>query len=157
MAALSTVIGGIGLVAGLAGTAVQMAGANAQAQASKRAEQLRETQMNLESARQKRQVVRNALRARAMALVNATGQGASSGSGLQGGYGQIGQGTSENLQGINQGQTIGAGIFKANRDSFDASNMVSFGGGLTSLGGSLIDNASKIGSIATYASGGSLR
>lgn len=143
----------LGLVAGLAGTVVQMAGANAQAQASKRAEKLRETQMNLESARQKRQIIRNALRARSMALVNATGQGASSGSGLQGGYGQIGQGTNENLQGVNQGQTIGAGIFKANRDSFDASNMVSFGGGLTSLGGSIVDNASTIGNIATYAFG----
>lgn len=143
----------LGLVAGLAGTVVQMAGANAQAQASKRAEKLRETQMNLESARQKRQIIRNALRARSMALVNATGQGASSGSGLQGGYGQISQGTNENLQGVNQGQTIGAGIFKANRDSFDASNMVSFGGGLTSLGGSIVDNASTIGNIAAYAFG----
>lgn len=153
MAALSTVIAGIGVAAGLAGTAMQVAGANAQAKASIRAEQLREKQLNIESSRQRRAAIRNALAARAQSLVTATAQGASTGSGFMGAQGQISQRANENVTGVNLGQEIGAGIFKSNRDSYAASSLVSFGGGLSSLGGALIDNAPTIGRIATYAAG----
>lgn len=153
MAAISTIIAGIGLAAGLAGTAVQVAGAGAASRASARAEKLREKQMNLESARQKRQIMRSALRARASALNSATAQGATGGSGLQGGYGQIGQGAGDNLLGVNNAQEIGAGIFKANIDSAGAQSLVAFGGGLSSLGGSLIDNSSTLGNITRYLTG----
>ncbi len=113
--------------------------------------------MNLEAMRQRRQVIRNALRARSVASVNATAQGAGSGSGLQGGFGQIGQGAGENMVGINQGTEIGAGIFSANRDSYSAQSLVAFGGGLSSFGGALIDNAPTLGRIGTYATGGAVR
>lgn len=157
MAAISTIIAGVGLAAGLAGTAVQMNAASQAAAASKRAERLREQQMNLEAARQRRAAIRNALRARSVALTAATVQGAGSGSGLQGGYGQIGQQAGENIQGINQATEIGAGIFQANRDSAGAQSLVSFGAGLGSLGSSLNDNAATLGRIGTFFSGGSLR
>lgn len=157
MAALSTIIAGIGVAAGLAGTAVSVGAANAASQASIRAENLREKQMNLELARQKRQAIRAGIRARSQAASNANNQGASSGSGLQGGFGQIAQGTGENMVGIGQAGQIGSGIFQANRDSASAQSLVSFGGGLSSLGGSLIDNASTIGRIGTFASGGKIR
>ncbi len=157
MAAISTIIAGVGLAIGAAGTVASVAGANAAADASKRAEALREKQMNLESARQRRAVIRNMLKARATSLVNATIQGAAGGSALPGAYGQINQQAGENTLGINQGQEIGAGVFSANRDSAGASSLVAFGGGLSSLGGSLIDNSATIGRVATYASGGSIR
>ena len=157
MAALSTVIAGIGVAIGAAGAVTQVVGANNAANASKKAERLREQQMNLETARQRRAVIRNSLRARAMAITNATAQGAGSGSGLPGGFGQIGQQTGENLTGLNQGQIIGAGVFQANRDSYGAQSLVSFGGGMSSLGGALIDNAPTIARTATYATGGALR
>lgn len=157
MAALTTIIAGIGVAAGLAGTAMQVSAASQAADASKRAERLRERQMNLESNRQRLAAIRASLRARSAALTSATAQGAASGSGLQGGYGQIGQATGENIVGVNQAQEIGAGIFTANRDSATAQSLVAFGGGLSSLGGSLIDNSATIGRVATYASGGALR
>ena len=150
MAAISTIIAGIGLAVGVAGTAAQVVGSSQQAAAAKRAENLRERQMNLEAARQRRQVIRNSLRARSMALTSATAQGAQSGSGLQGGFGQIGQQTGENIQGVNQGTEIGAGIFAANRDSAGVSSLVSFGQGLGSLGGALVNNADTLGRIGTF-------
>ncbi len=157
MAALSTVIAGIGLAVGAAGAVTSTIGSMQASAASKRAEKLRETQMNLEAARQRRQVIREGLRARAMALTSATAQGAGSGSGLQGGYGQVGQRVGENMVGINQGTEIGAGIFQANRDGYSAQSLVSFGNGLSSLGGALIDNAPTISRVGTYATGGAIR
>ena len=150
MAAISTIIAGIGLALGAVGTAVSVSGASQAADASKRSEKLREQQMNLESARQRRQVIRNSIRARAMSLNSATAQGASTGSGIQGGYGQIGSDTASNIQGINQGQQIGAGIFSANRDSAGAQELAAFGQGLGSLGGAVVNNAETLGRIGTY-------
>lgn len=148
---VETIIAGIGLVLGAVGTGVQVKAANDASEASKRAENLREQQMNLEAARQRRQVVRNALKARSMALNSATNQGASRGSGLQGGYGQIGSEAGGNILGINQGTAIGAGIFETNRDAAGAAALASFGQGLGSLGGALVNNSETIGKIATYA------
>lgn len=150
MAAISTIIAGIGLAVGVAGTAVQVIGANQQAAAAKRAEDLRERQMNLEAQRQRRQAIRNALRARSIALTSATSQNAEGGSGLQGGFAQIGQQLGSNLQGINQSTEIGAGIFQANRDSAGASSLVSFGSGLSSLGGALVQNSETLGRVGTF-------
>lgn len=74
------------------------------------------------------------LRARSQALLTAGSQGASSGSGLQGGYGQIGSKTAENISGINTAQEISKGIFKQNAAIADAQAMAAWGSGLTSMG-----------------------
>lgn len=128
------IFGAIGAVASIAGAFVQAKGAADASAASKRAEDLRERQMNLESASQRRQVYRNVLRARAFSLVTAGSKGASSGSALSGSLGQITNQGAENTRGVNQGQSIGAGIFTANRDIADAQGMAAWGGGLSSLG-----------------------
>lgn len=125
---------GLSLIASLVGTGVSAIGAAQQSEASKRAEQLRERQMNLEDRRQKQKNYRELLKGRAAALVGATAQGASSGSGLAGGYGQIGGTAATNFTGINKGTEIGAGIFDANMAATDAGTMVAFGQGLSSLG-----------------------
>lgn len=150
MAALTTIIAGIGLAVGAAGTVAQVSAANKQADAAERAERLREKQMNLEAMRSRRAAIRNSLRARSLALTSATAQGAQFGSGLPGGFGQIGQQTGENITGINQGQEIGAGIFDANADYASAGALAAFGSGLSSLGGSLISNAGTISRIGTF-------
>lgn len=151
MAALSTIIAGVGLAIGAAGAVTSVAGAQQQAQAAKRAERLRERQMELEAMRQRRAALRAALRARSVGLVNATAQGAGSGSGIQGGYGQIGGDLGNNMVGINQATQIGAGIFEANRQGADGASLAAFGSGLSSLGGSLVSNADTLGRLGTYA------
>ena len=157
MAAISTIIAGVGLAASVAGAAIASNGAQQANRASARAEALREKQMNIEAARQRRQVIRNMLRARSAALVSATAQGAGGGSGLPGGYGAITQQSGENMLGINQGTEIGAGIFSANRDASGAQSMVSFGNGLSSLGGATVQNSETIGRIGTYFTNGAVQ
>lgn len=150
MAAFSSIVTGLALAATAVGTVTQVSAANQAAKASQRAEALREKQMNLESQRQRRQIVRNMIRARSQALATTTAQGASKGSALGGAYGQIGQQTGENIVGVNQGQEIGAGIFKANRDIAGAEALSAFGGGISSLGGALFSNSESIGRIGSF-------
>ena len=150
MAAFTSIVTGLALAATAVGTVTQVNAANQAAKASQRAEKLRERQMELESNRQRRQIVRNMIRARSQALATTTAQGASGGSGLSGAYGQIGQQGGENLVGVNQAQQIGAGIFKANRDIAGAESLAAFGGGLSSLGGAIFSNAEGIGRIGTF-------
>lgn len=150
MAAFSTVVTGLALAATAVGTVTQVSAANAASKASQRAEALREKQMNLESNRQRRQIVRNMIRARSQALATTTAQGATGSSAQGGAYGQIGQQTGENLVGVNQGQEIGAGIFQANRDIAGAEALAAFGGGVSSFGGALFSNAEGIGRIGSF-------
>lgn len=74
----------------------------------------RRQQMELTGRRQQMELFRNAQRTRALALTTATSQGASQGSGLQGGYGQISGDAYTNLLGINQNLSIGRNIFDIN-------------------------------------------
>lgn len=128
------IFGAIGAVASIAGAFIQAKGAADASAASVRAEKLRETQMNLESARQRKQIYRNVLRARASAIVGATAQGAGQGSGIAGGLGQIAGQGADNILGVNQAQSISSGIFKENMNIANAQSLASFGGGLSSLG-----------------------
>lgn len=72
--------------------------------------------MEVDARRQQLEVVRNQQRARAVGLTAATAQGASKGSGLQGGYGQASGQAGVNLQGIQQNLEIGRNIFGLNTD-----------------------------------------
>ena len=74
------------------------------------------TQMKLNARRAQMEVLRNHQRARSMALSSSTGQGAQFGSGLQGGYGQVGGMSGTNLLGINQNLRIGETISTYNQD-----------------------------------------
>ena len=71
----------------------------------------RHQQMELDASRKSMQDLRNAQRARAIGLSNATSQGAQFGSGLQGGYGQISGESGTNLLGISQNRQIGENVF----------------------------------------------
>lgn len=153
MAALSTIIAGVGLGIGAAGTVAQVAGQRKSSAAAERAERLRETQMNIENARQQRQIARQVTVARAQAVSNAAMQGAQESSGLAGGYGQIqGQAGSASVA-SNQNTQIGAGIFSANAQMSQGNTLASIGSGISSLGGALVNNSQTLGRIGNYAFG----
>jgi hypothetical protein len=126
-------------VATIAGTAVGIAGTISSMNAQKKAEKLRERQMNLEATRQKRGVVREA-----------NPQGSQLGTGLAGAQAQTTAGAANSIQGIRQGQEIGAGIFAANRQDAAGRMLSSFGSGLTSLAGSLQSSQDPIRRQAEY-------
>jgi len=163
MAALSTIslIGGLAL--GAAGTGVQAYGAiqahEAQEKsiaAQKRAEAARQTQMQLESARKRRELVRQGIIARSQATAQATAQGAQHGSALPGALGGISSTAGAGIQGVNQAESIGNTLFASNLDQLEASRQMAegqtlgmLGGGLSSLGGQLTKNLGPIGRL-TY-------
>lgn len=118
-------------------------------------------QMNLEAQRSQLQIFRNSQRARAQALNAATQQGASQGSGLQGGLAQVTDQSLFNSQGINQNQEIGNNIFGINNDiSSHKMQLATLGGeaasaaGLASLGGSIMKAGPVIGQFGQQAFGG---
>jgi len=135
---IAALLGGVSLIATLAGTFMQMSAAKTQAKESAKTEELRKQQMNLESGRQRMQAIRQMMLARATAQVNAVAGGVDSGSsGVQGGLNQITGQSASNITGINQAQSIGAGIFDANKRIAEAGGLAAFGQGLTSLGSSI--------------------
>lgn len=153
------VAAGVGMAA--VGTVSQMnaakdakAAQQQQIEAEQRAEALRKQQMEIQARRQNMEIVRNQQRARSMALATATAQGAGLGSGLQGGYGQIGGQTGLNLLGVSQGLQFGNTMFGINQDISgarmrlaDAQSNAAFGAGLSSLGGTMISSAGQISSL----------
>lgn len=124
--------------------------------AQQRAEALRQRQMELDATRRRRDLIRKSIQSRSQAVATATAQGASGGSGLQGGLAGITNATAEGIRGVNQSVEIGQGIFSANQDKFSADRSVNSAksasamyGGLNTLGGALISNSAKIGTIGT--------
>jgi hypothetical protein len=119
---------------GIIGSVVQFVGQRKQAKAAKKAEALRERQMNLEAARKKRELIREGVVARGKAKANAEAQGAGAGSGLAGGLAQITGQQGRNVQANNQDQQIGQGIFAANRQYAAGGTLASIGSGISSFG-----------------------
>lgn len=119
------------------GTLTSAFGQFKQAAASERQDNLRRRQMELEANRQRREQIRKATVARAQATASATNQGAGDSSGIQGGLAQITSQANRNIQGINQDEEIGRGIFKTNAQIASAQMIQNIGGGISSLGGAV--------------------
>ena len=124
MAVAVTAIGGI----------LGAIGAMKQAKASEKAEKARQQQMRLDGLRKRREVVREGVRARSMALSSASAQGAAESSGLQGGYGQITGTVNRNTSSINQDEALGDKVFDANRSYAKAGGLMALGQGISSFG-----------------------
>lgn len=156
-AGAATGIGGLAGLAGtaatLAGTALQYSGQKDAQEASKRAEQIRQAQMNVEAARQRRQIVRQAIIARSEALSSATSQGAAQGSGLAGGLGQIQGQSGGSAVATTQNQQLGNQIFGANQAIARGESRSALGSGISSLGGALVKNQDAIGRLGAYSIG----
>ena len=78
---------------------------------------IRRQAMELSASRQQMEIMRNMQRARALALNNATNQGAQFGTGLQGGYGQISGQSNVNALGVQQNLMQGRDMFDLNEQT----------------------------------------
>jgi hypothetical protein len=120
-----------------------------------RAEAVRMQAMELDARRRKLEIVRTQQRARSLSLASATAQGAQYGSGLQGGYGQIGGMTGFNELGVNQNLYQGREMFGINSvisglkmQKADAQGQMATAQGISSLGGSIMNSAQGLSNFA---------
>ena len=141
---ITTNAAAIGTVTAVEGTAASAYGAHAQSVASQKAETARKNQMEFESIRRQRDIMRKNLISRSAALTNATAQGATEGSALPGAYSQINAQTGAEQAATNQNTEIGRDIFAANADMASAQSISAIGRSVTGFGTTLINNAEGI-------------
>lgn len=147
-----------GTAASIGGTLIGMSAQSRmiaeQTRASKRAENAREQQMQLDVAHRRRQSIRSALLARSMGLAAGTAQGAQLGTGVAAAMGNATSQGMENQVTARSSGFIGSRVFDANREYFDATQRgqagMAFGQGLSALGGALVNNAGSIQQLGTY-------
>lgn len=152
---ISAIIGLIGTAASVAGTVIsanaQAKMANEQAQASKKAENARQQQMQMDANHRRRQSVRESILARAQALAIGVAQGAQDGSGVQSAMGQATGMGWENQQAVTSAETLGGRVFAANREYADATargaRRMAMGAGISALGGAITSVSGTIGQI----------
>lgn len=140
-------------VAGVAGTIYSYMGQRKAQKGAEKAERIRETEMQLQAARNRRQSIRQAIITRAQATSNATAQGAGDGSGLQGGLSQISNANAQNQRDISQGLSLGTQMFAANRMISSGQTMASIGQSIQQFGSYLGDNYSKFERVYNYQTG----
>lgn len=123
-------------------------------------DQVRRQAMEVSARRQQIETVRMQQRARAQALTNATSQGASKGSGLEGGYGQISGQTGFNQLGISQNLAFGEQMFDINAQIntqkqaiAQASALSAQGTGMQSLGQGILGSTGAINNLGRQFSG----
>lgn len=133
-----------GAFASFSGASKKAEAQKAQIGLEQKAEEQRRQYMELDAHRKEMEIIRTQQRARSLALTNSTAQGASLGSGLQGGYGQISGQSGVNMLGVQQNLGIGRNIFDINaqisqQKIFQAQggSEAATGAGLSSLGGSI--------------------
>lgn len=134
----------IGLALSAVGTVQQMSASQKQAKASKKAERLRQRQMELDALRQKRKIIRQSQIERARVVASAGAQGLLDSSSAQGSLGAISSITAGNTRDVNQNVEIGAGLFQANEAAASARESLAFGQGLSQAGGFIVDNTDTI-------------
>lgn len=156
---MAAALGGIGLSIFGASEKADMAKQQAALQSQMTATEMqqdavRQQAMRVNARRQQIEVLRNAQRARSLALNNATSQGAQFGSGLQGGYGQISGAAGWNNTGIQSSLDFGEQMFGLNQTlSQQKMQMANLTGqqatnqAYTQLGSTLVSNANQLGNI----------
>lgn len=151
-----TAMVGIGL--SVIGTGISMSAqqrmAREQEEASRRTENAREQQMQLDAQRRRRQSIREGILARSQAMAVGVGQNVLHSTGVMGAMGQASAQSAENVQTVNQSEALGSRIFEGNRAYAAAGargqSMSAFGSGLASLGGAIVNNAGTINRLGTY-------
>jgi hypothetical protein len=151
MAAVTSIIAAAGLATSIGATAYGVVAQKQSIKAQEKAENARQKAANLDSLRRQRAVVRESQQQRALAVANATAQGAEGSSGLAGALGGISGQANTNIVGIEQQRQLGNEVFAANRAGFRASSAGATAEGLASLGGAFMKNAGTIASIGQYA------
>ena len=152
MAAVSSILAGVAV----AGTAIAIKGKKDESRArsdmtdaSVRAENLREQQMNLEAQRAQRDIARKAQVARSIAISRGANQGALYGSAVPGAEGQIASQAGQESNAVEQNKDIGTDIFAANRDYARASGRATTQASIAGFGTSLIGLSQPIAQIGS--------
>lgn len=157
MSLVGAIGAGLSLVGNFMSASAQQRMVNEQTQASMRAENAREQQMQLEASRQRRSAIREAILARATSLSVGVAQGAQHGSGVAAGMGQAIAMGQEQQQQTTSAEILGGRVFAANRDFFRATQRgqrgMALGQGIASLGGMMTSNAGTINRVGTYLTG----
>lgn len=161
MAMFSAIIAAIGVAASIASVAVGMSSAKEakkQGELSRQAEETRKTQMNLDSMRKRREMIRNAQVAAAQSQAVAGAQGASESSSAQGALAGISGQAGVNTLGVTQNQELGNRLFDINAQKATSmanqQSMQSISSGLGSLGGMMMKNSGTIAQVGSYLTGG---
>lgn len=115
-----------------------------QYKASRKADAIRQRQVQLEATRLKREAIRKGQVARAQATARAYNQGAGESSALAGGQAQVAAQTGRQVTSINQDSALSAGLFSANTEYAKSGAVVSAGEGITSVGNTIASNADTI-------------
>lgn len=137
VAGLAGIFSAIGAIGGIIGSVLQY-------KASVKAEKARQRQMELEAARQKREILRQSQVARAQAISAAYNQGAEGASALQGGIYSVVASAGRNTVAVEQDKELSNRIFSANRQAALGGLIAGLGSGLSSLGGAISSNSGTI-------------
>jgi hypothetical protein len=154
---------GVGIGISLWGMSESSEAAQRQTEAQKqmivleqRVEAQRRQAMELDARSKQMRLLRNAQKARSLALTTATAQGAGQGSGLQGGYGQISGDVNSSLLNVNQNLDIGRNIFGLNAQisqqkisMAEAGLQAQEGAAYSSLGSSILNSSGTIGKLSS--------
>jgi len=124
--------------------------------AQQQAEAARKQAAELDAMRRRREIVRNSIKSRSVALSTAISQGAGDSSGATSGSQNITSQEGVNLQGVDQNLALGGQIFDANQSRFAAesrgvsaaSSALTYGA-ISSLGGAVLKNTDRIDRIGT--------
>lgn len=139
----------IGLVAAVGGTGYSAYSGNKAAQQSRKAEGLRQQQMNLDSAMKQREIFRKTQLSQATARARATQSGTQFGSGLQGGLAEIAQRGGEDTNYNFQSTQIGNDLFQTNARQTQYKSNQETGQGVANLGLNLLQSLPTISRIGT--------
>lgn len=166
MAAFTSIVAAIGLGLSAASVGTQVYSMSQQAKVQKEmaskqreAEAVRQQQMNLESMRRKREMIRQANAASSMAVASATNQGGGESSGLAGALSTVSGRAGVGVLAGNQNQELGGKMFDINSqmatlqgERAGYEGMAGMASGIGSLGGAMIKNSETIGKVGTYLS-----
>lgn len=143
-----------GVATKLVGGLIEGAGRAGQQAALIEAENIREKQMTLDFRRQRREIIRNYIRAQSASVFAASAQGAMLGSGLAGAKAQGRAQAGGQLLANKQNLALGKDLFDANRAYYEASGTTSLGQGIGAIGGAILGNAGTVTRLGTFFGGG---
>lgn len=139
-AGLAGITGALGTATQVGGLALNYYGQQAQAEASQEAEALRKKQLALDTARRRREIIREGLIARSQGLNAQAGAGLEIGPATSAYGGLIGQNTTETSNAYRaevQNAAIGSALFDANAAYSEAGGISSIGQGISQFGNAL--------------------
>lgn len=148
---LTQLLGALSVGSSIVGTVLGVAGQAKQAKASKKAEELRQRQMELEANRRRREAIRQTLVAQAIQQSNAQkALGSGTSSSAMGGQSTGLAVGARNVQGIDQGSQIGQQMFDANAAYSQGRGLSTLGKGVSNFGATLGGSMETFGRLNEY-------